>query len=391
MVTILNVSAGNELTVGNVDIPYGGMAAIEINCNFDTLFKGFQLDIELEEGIELVSNEAGDPIGEIGFATDHIVSSNKISNNKYRFAVVSFTGQTLGQSGTVLRIFVTSNSNAAVGSSFSGKISAIEFTTADIHPYYFDDMSFNITIGEPEETMITLDENENIEPSPATGVNVRVKRTIKANTWSSLVLPFSMTSEQMKSAFGNDVECAEFVGWETTTYDADDNPTDISIRFSDVNSIEANIPYIIKTSSDIVEFDVDDVSIQPETDPCVTVGKINRGTFGSFTGSYVPITIDEECLFLYDNKFWYSSGLSKMKGYRAYFYFQAVLGSYYTHNTANVNMYILHDNEEVTCINNTNSVANFKTTTIPYAINGVKVGQHYKGIVIKDGKKYYNK
>lgn len=52
-------------------------------------------------------------------------------------------------------------------------------------------------------------------PEAAEGVNVRVKRTIKANEWSTLVLPFAMTAEQVKSAFGNDVQLADFTGVET--------------------------------------------------------------------------------------------------------------------------------------------------------------------------------
>ena len=100
-------------------------------------------------------------------------------------------------------------------------------------------------------------------------------------------------------------------------------------------------------SQDINEFTADGVDIAPEDEPTVTVGKVNRGTFGSFTGSYVPITIDEECLFLSDNRFWYSTGKTKMKAYRAYFYFQDVLVSYSSGSSAKIGYTINDDVDNI--------------------------------------------
>ena len=381
-----DVCAENLLTVNDVTIPSGSKAAIEINCDFDSQFKGYQFDIDLEDGVSLELDDAGKPIGENGFDTDHIVSSAKISANKYRFVVVSLTGQLLPLNGTVLRVFAIAEEGTAVGSSFSGKISAIEFTTSETEPYYFDEIPFSLTVGEPVDTRTVLDEESSVLPATASGVDVRVKRTIKANTWSSIVLPFAMTSEQMKTAFGDDVEVAEFTAWETTDYDDDDNPTAISVSFREVNAIEANTPYIIKVSSEINEFVVDGVDVEAEEEPCVTVGKTSRGTFGSFTGSYVPMTLDEECVFLSDNKFWYSTGLTQMKGYRGYFYFQDVLGSYYTQQAVPMRMSIIYDDGTVTYINSVDADINIQHGS--YYLNGMRVDNPTKGLVIKNGKKY---
>ena len=381
-----DVCAENLLTVNDVTIPSGSKAAIEINCDFDSQFKGYQFDIDLEDGVSLELDDAGKPIGENGFDTDHIVSSAKISTNKYRFVVVSLTGQLLPLNGTVLRVFAIAEEGTAVGSSFSGKISAIEFTTSETEPYYFDEIPFSLTVGEPVDTRTVLDEESSVLPATASGVDVRVKRTIKANTWSSIVLPFAMTSEQMKTAFGDDVEVAEFTAWETTDYDDDDNPTAISVSFREVNAIEANTPYIIKVSSEINEFVVDGVDVEAEEEPCVTVGKTSRGTFGSFTGSYVPMTLDEECVFLSDNKFWYSTGLTQMKGYRGYFYFQDVLGSYYTQQAVPMRMSIIYDDGTVTYINSVDADINIQYGS--YNLNGMRINNPTKGLVIKNGKKY---
>ena len=240
-----NVCAENVLTVNDVTIQSGSKAAIEINGDFESQFKGYQFDIDFEDGISLELDEAGKPIGENSFSTDHIVSSSKISANKYRFVVVSLTGQLLPLKGTVLRVYAVAEEGTNVGKSFSGKISAIEFTTSETEPYYFNDISFSLTIGEPANTRTVLDEESSVLPDTATNIDVSVKRSIKANTWSSIVLPFSMSNEQLKAAFGEDVDVAEFTAWETTNYDDEDNPVAILVSFSEVSAIEANTPYII--------------------------------------------------------------------------------------------------------------------------------------------------
>lgn len=381
-----NVLADNRLTVSDVVIPYGSKVAIEINCDFETSFKGYQLDIDLQEGMSLELNEAGTPIGENGFATDHAVSSNKISDTKYRFAVLSFTGQSLGQTGTLLRVYVKAEDGMEIGTSCVGKISAIEFTTDDLKPYHFEEIPFNLTVGEPADTRIVLDEESNVLPVTANGVDVRVKRVIKTDLWNSIVLPFNMTNEQVKTAFGNDVEIAGFTGWETTEYDNNDNPTAISVTFTEVDAIEANKPYIIKLSSDIEEFIVDGVDIRAEDEPCITVGKINRGTFGSFTGSYIPTVVDEETLILNDGKFLYSDGTAVMKGYRAYFYFQDILGNYDAQEGAKIEMIIKKNNSDPTYIGSMD--ADTQTENHSFNLSGMKVADSTKGLIIKKGKKY---
>lgn len=233
------------------------------------------------------------------------------------------------------------------------------------------------------DTRVVLDEESSVLPATVNGVDVRVKRTIKANTWSSIVLPFSMSNEQVKAAFGDDVEVAEFTGWEQTEDDG------ISVGFLEVNEIEANIPYIIKVSSVITEFVADAVDIQADEDPCVTVGKYGRGTFGSFTGSYVPITIEEENLFLSDNKFWYSTGLTQMNGYRAYFYFQTVLDSYNTQKAAPMSLSITFNDGNVTRIDSLDADINIDNST--FNLKGMKVDGSAKGMIIKSGKKYLQK
>ena len=72
-------------------------------------------------------------------------------------------------------------------------------------------------------------------------------------------------------------------------------------------------------------FTVENVDIDPEDEPTVQVGK-KKAEKGFFTGTYVANTeVPEFNLFLSENKFWYSVGLTKMKAFRGYFEFADVL------------------------------------------------------------------
>ena len=79
---------------------------------------------------------------------------------------------------------------------------------------------------------ITLDENSTTAPMARTGVNVTVKRTIKAGEWSTICLPFAMTKDQADAAFGSDAIIKQYTNY---TADIDENtliPQAITLNFS---------------------------------------------------------------------------------------------------------------------------------------------------------------
>ena len=156
--------------------------------------------------------------------------------------------------------------------------------------------------------MVTmLDELSATAPEMAEVNYVSVKRTLKADEWSTVCLPFSMNSEQLSTAFGGDVRVAEFTG-----YSRRDGA--ISINFTDVKAMEANHPYIIKVTKDMTRFGVSDVAINPQNP--VSSPSLNTSFVGTYTASTI---IPVGGLFLSSNKFWYSTGSSQSKAFRAYF------------------------------------------------------------------------
>ncbi len=237
---------------------------------------------------------------------------------------------------------------------------------------------------------VVIDEMATTVPESVDDADVRVKRTMDGGVWSTLVLPFDMSDTQVKTVFGSDVQIAQFTGWRTTERDGNGQPTAIEVNFSRTSSITANVPVIIKATRSISEFAVDYVNVNAETLPAVNVGNEVSGTAGSFTGSYVPMTLPKGSLFLYDNKFYYSVGKTQMKGLRAFFNFQEVLSEM---AIAESRVKIVIDGSDATGINDVtaDSDGNY------YNLQGLRVKKPQgKGVYIersegKNGKKVINK
>ena len=154
-------------------------------------------------------------------------------------------------------------------------------------------------------------------PTSYTSVDVTVIRGINAGTWSTIVLPFPIADVQ--SVFGTGAIVKDFKGY---VYDAAKDH--ITVNFSEVTAMEANHPYIIKVSSPITEFTVENVDVTPSKDP-----RVKRGTdtMQDFAGTYVANFNFYEAatntpLYISGNQFWYASAQTKpMKAFRAYFDF----------------------------------------------------------------------
>lgn len=257
-----------------------------------------------------------------------------------------------------------------------------QFEGAEVADAPIDNVTFKVNV--VERHTVVLDELATTAPAAATGVNVKVKRTIKANEWSTICLPFAMTEAQTKEAFGDDVKLENFTSWSSEE-DNDGNIVSISIGFTTVTAIEPNHPYLIKVSSEIKHdngFTVEGVDIDPEDEPTVQVGK-KSSERGYFYGTYKNNTIvPEENLFISQNKFWYSNGYTKMKAFRGYFELKDVLDAYYDDASARINFNF----DDTTAIKEVHG--SDKSVEGTYDLQGRKVEEPTnKGLYIVNGKK----
>ncbi len=141
--------------------------------------------------------------------------------------------------------------------------------------------------------------NQNGGLGAASG-SIALKRTIKADAWSTIVVPFAVSD--VENTFGSGTKVARL--------------TDVSgtvLKFENVNAIEANEPYMIKVTSDF-------------TGATIAVADINYGspakTIGSvtFQGVYADGNIPAGAFFVHDNSLYRADDNTNTIGaLRAYF------------------------------------------------------------------------
>lgn len=400
MVLLATLAAKAEtdsyLSVKEVNLPLTTSASIEIALiNPTEQYGGFTFSIALPEGVECVLDNNGYPSFTKGtrLADKAPLSGYDVETHLPTYTLLATGTAISGTSGVLLipEIKLTSNSTLQAGDEVTGTITDIMFTdqeTAD--PVYLEDVNFTITVSD----RTVLDENSVTMPlASGEEVNILVKRTIKANEWSTICLPFDMTKDQLKAAFGEDVELAEFDDYKQVK--TGDDVTGLIVNFEDVNLAEdwlsANYPYIIRTSKDITTFEVNDVVTVPDEE--VAVVEYDNGgrgpkrvVLGKMKGTlHAGDAIPADNLFLNGSKFWYSTGATTIKAFRAYFWFQDVLSG-----DGEAKLRVTVDNEVVSIEGV--GASNIVKGTI-YNVNGQLMGTDIdinnlpKGVYMVDGKK----
>ena len=248
------------------------------------------------------------------------------------------------------------------------------------------DMSFTAHFVEgstPPVDRIILDETSTTYPMTAKGVDVQVNRTIKAGTWNTICLPFAMTGEQAKAAFGNRVELADFAGYKIAKKGND--IVAILVKFTPLDitdGIKANHPYLIKTSSksDITMFTANNVNINPDEKPVVATMERTDKQWSEFIGTYVTTEMPTRTLYFSDDKFNYALKNKQINAFHAYFDFSDMLSGLYLNNVS----FVIEESTGITDIEIEDMEPEGWYTTDGRKLNG-KPDQ--KGIYIVNGKK----
>lgn len=372
--SVLSASAANEVTVSEALIPAGQQGSFDIELsNPGDPFVAFQLDVKLPDGITFVSATKSERFGAQGLKSSdqgggviRFVSQPDDDNNAYS-----------GESGALFTITVMDESGAAVGAKLAAQVLNMEFARKDESAFKPEALDFNIEIID----RIVLDENATELPKSATNADVRVKRTIKTNQWSTICLPFAMSAEQIETAFGAGVQLANFTGY---TYENEGTET-LTVNFETATTIAANHPYLIKvkTAEDITSFTVDGVDVNPDEE-ATTIAAVKRTkkAWSEMTGTLKANTVlEENTLFLSGNKFYYSKGTTVMKAFRAFFDFYDELED----KTASAPMININLDGQTTRVEGLNV---FFDDGQYYNLKGQKVDNPTeKGVYIKNGKK----
>lgn len=331
--TLLTASAqGSDLStltdaiyVQPLSAPAGSQQTLSVCMKNSIEVQTIQFDLYLPDGLTIIANEDG----ELMTASKERISrfnyfeSSKQANGALRLLAQATTTNVPTGDGEIAKVIVGIDNTMSTGN-YPIILKDIVLVSKDNVTKKVEEVSTIITIDEPVDSRVVLNEESTTAPVAATNVDVRVIRTINANEWSTIVLPFAMTETQVKEAFGDGVELSDFIGY---VYDEENDR--MTINFSDVTAIEANHPYIIKVSQNVTEFTADGVDVDPVDEPIVATVKRTRKQWSEFIGTYVAgfslaDLLEDEIypLFLSGNSFWYASeDTQPMKAFRAYFDF----------------------------------------------------------------------
>ena len=369
--------------------PFNAAASAQVQMSIkmknSAAIRGFQFDLFLPDGVTVAKTAKGKIIASLTesrlpLEDEHTLTLSEQGDGSIRFLCGSMADETFtGTDGEIATLTINVDGGVANGD-YPIYLRTMKLTETDISKYYETaEIETTLTVGGKSYTV--LDETSAVSPVAANGVNVRVKRAIKAGSWSTICLPFAIPAEKMTAAFGEGVEVKDFTSWSST--EEGDNIVGITIGFTTVTAMEANHPYLIKVANAITAedgFTVDGVDIAPEAEPEKVVGATKK-TKGHFYGTYVAnTTVPEYNLFVSNDRFYYSNGSTKMKAFRGYFELYDYLSS------------LDEAGSRITMIDSdATGIANLNTMSVKssdyYDLQGRKVVNPGKGLYINNGRK----
>ncbi len=218
-------------------------------------------------------------------------------------------------------------------------------------------------------------------------VNVKVERTLSSQYYNTLFLPFAMTAEQIKAAFGEGVQVATFTGMNSAT----------QFGFTNVTAMEANTGYLVKPAAAVNGFIVEGVTITSAASVTPSSDWIMYGSYDTFNNS----DANEVYYFTTSGTVKKLAATGSIKGLRAFMMKGATEETVKAINS-NVNLiygggssepaharadfFLFLDGGTTTGINSIEN-GQIDNDAPAYNLAGQKVGKGYKGIVIKNGKK----
>lgn len=240
-----------------------------------------------------------------------------------------------------------------------------------------------------EETTVSISQTDGYIYEAKNNATVTLTKPLQANVWNAICLPFSMTEQQVRNAFGKDARIAEF-----KKVDESGKKAVASFGMHYYQLITAGKPCLIKPSqvNENDTYTIKGVTIDAEK--ALTIADSNN--LFDFVGTYAPTTMPVNSHFLgsNDGKLYYITADKEISGLKAFF--QPV-------STSNAKLSIAFDSTDNDFDNNTTGIeaikdymdqdaANSSANKGIYNINGQFMGTNPailpQGIYVKNGKKF---
>ena len=212
---------------------------------------------------------------------------------------------------------------------------------------------------------------EYTEFAPGEYSEVTLTRSFPTDQWTTMVVPFSASAEQVQTAFGNGTEIATV-----------NRLTNDKLYFTKQNAITANEPVLIKVatvnSDNIYTFN--NVTVENNATP------IQNGSGAQLIGTYTLLTggqsgdLGASDYFIYDNLFYDCTYMGRMKPFRAYITL--------TTAGAKLTSFSFTDDEDITAVNTVCMEPASSTPSLIYNVAGQRINNNAAhGLIIRKGIK----
>lgn len=246
---------------------------------------------------------------------------------------------------------------------------------------------FTFGASSTEETKVSISQTDGYTYEAKNNAEVTLTKPLKANVWNAICLPFSMTEQQVRNAFGKDARIAEF-----KKVDESGMKAVASFGMHYYQLITAGKPCLIKPSQVSDTYTISGVTIDAEK--ALTIVDSNKKF--DFIGTYAPTTMPTNSHFLgsNDGKLYYITTAKNISGLKAFL--KPV-------STSNAKLSIAFNSTDNDFDNNTTGIeaikdymdqdaANSSANKGIYNINGQFMGTNPailpQGIYVKNGKKF---
>ena len=249
---------------------------------------------------------------------------------------------------------------------------------------------FTFGASSTEATNVSISQTDGYTYEAKNNATVTLTKPLKANVWNAICLPFSMTEQQVRSAFGKDARIAEF---KKVKVDESSKKDVALFGMHYYQLITAGKPCLIKPSQVSNTYNIEGVTIDAEK--ALTIDDPNNKF--DFVGTYATTSMPVNSHFLgsNDGKLYYITTAKDISGLKAFLK--------PADNNSGAKLSIAFDSTDNNQDNNTTGIEAIKDYTDQdaanssankgiYNINGQFMGTNPailpQGIYVKNGKKF---
>ena len=304
----------------------------------------------------------------------------------YSASSITFTGKsnaTSGEKTTITNVdgetlgtaYSFDYSNASEDSKFTYNFATPQNEITFVVTGYQLLLKISLTAPASDGTLLLKEAATDYTPVAATGVDVTLTRTLQANKWNALCLPFDVTPAMFSSATNG----------ATTNLETLKGVNNGIFTFAEVTEVAAGTPFIAKPTSNIVNPTFSDVEIK-----AVSPGSTTKDGY-KFQGTYTKVTLDPAVnlfISMSQQKMVKPTGSNILQGLRAYFTIPEGEGA---RVGLDFNAFIEEITTDINQLNMEHLPLYSDDNTPLYNLSGQRVSKSYKGIVIVNGKKVLRK